>query len=108
MDFILKHSYVSINAIKIRAEESEPSKLALYNGYIDSFVCALVTYLRKKASRLINNNPPFSNPPFPNDKNPTVDITLTAPLHVIAFASIMYSKNKIRKRERKLVGNKNE
>lgn len=108
LDFLLKHSDVTIHSMKIRAEESDPAKLTVYNGYIDSLICAIITYLRIKSQNLKNSNPPFSNPPLPEGENPAVDITLYTSLHVVAFTFITYHKDKRRKRERKIVGNKNE
>ena len=108
LDFLLKHSDVNIRAMKIRAEERDPAKLTVYNGYIDSIICALITYLRIKSLGFKNNNPPFSNPPLPDSENPSIDITLHTSLHVVAFTFITYKKDKKRKWERKIVGNKNE
>lgn len=105
LDFLLRHSDVNINSIKVRAEESDPAKLTVYNGYIDSFICTALTYLRIKAQNLKNYNPHFSNSPLPDGENPTVDITLYTSFHIIAFSFITYLKDKNRKRERKIVGN---
>jgi hypothetical protein len=107
LDFLLKHSDIRIRTMKIRAQERDPAKLTVYNGYIDTFICALVAYLRVKATSLKNSDPPFSNPPLPDVENPTIDITLYTSLHVVTFTFLSYFKLK-GKREVKIVGNKNE
>ena len=89
------------------AQEHDPAKLTVYNGYIDTLICTLVAYLRIKATSLKNSAPPFSNPPLPDGEAPTIDITLYTSLHVVAFTFITYFKVK-RKREGKFVGNENE
>lgn len=105
LDFLLRHSNVNIYSIKVRAEESDPAKLTVYNGYIDTFICTAIIYLSTKSQKFKNYDPPFSNLPIPDGENPTIDITLYTSFHVIAFTFITYWKDKNRKRERKIVGN---
>ena len=105
LDFLLSHSDVNINSINVHSEVSDPAKLTVYNGYIDSVICTALTYLRIKSQNLKNCNFPFSNTPRPEDEQPTVDITLYTSFHIVAFTFIKYLKDKNRKRERKIVGN---
>lgn len=108
LDFLLIHSDLKIKALVIRSETKDPARLPIYNGYIDSLVGAFIAYLLIKSPHLITTTPVFSNFSHPDVQNPTIDISLHTPLHVIAFTFIIYSRDKKRKRERKIVGNKNE
>ncbi len=100
LDFLFKHSDIRIRALKIRAEEKNPAKLTVYNGYIDSLICILITYLHVKSPNLKNSDPPFSTTSPQDSENSTIDITLYTSFHVIAFTFITYYKDKRRKKAR--------
>jgi len=108
VDYLLKHSDIKVKTFVIRAPLDEPSRLTVYNGFIDSLICTLISYLRIKSSRLYNSTLPFSNPQLPETDTPTIDVSLYTAFHVIAFTFIIFAKDKFRKREWKIVGNKNE
>ena len=104
LDFLFKHSDITVHALNIRAQDTDPAKETVYNGYIGTVICAMLAYLRKKSLNLKNYTQPFALPEESSPDSPTIDITLFTSLHVIAFSLFILSKDK-RKRERKIVRN---
>jgi hypothetical protein len=104
LDFLFKHSDVTVHTLSIRAQETDPAKETVYNGYISTLICAMLAYLRKKSLNLKSYTQPFDFPEESTPDSPTIDITLFTSLHVIAFSLLIFSKDK-RKRERKIVRN---
>ena len=103
LDYLFEHSDVSIHSLKISAEERDPAKLTIYNGYIDFFICTLITYLRTKSLRVSNVEPPFSISPLSGSKKTAIDIAFHTSFYVIAYIFFVYKKDKRRKRVGKIV-----
>ena len=104
LDFLFKHSIITVRTLDIHTQENDPAKETVYNGYLSTFICALLAYLRKKSLNLKSYTQPFTLTERGPTDSLTIDIAALSTLHVIAFSLFILTKDK-RKRERKIVRN---